>query len=212
MDRKKRIALSITAHVDAGKTTLAEAMLFEAGQLKKRGRVDHRDSALDYEEFERSRGITAFSKQAVFPWGGTEFNLIDTPGHADLFAETRRGLRVPDAAVLVISGSEGIQADTGVIWDLLRTRAIPTWIFVSKMDLAGSDREKLLRDLRERFSDGVIDFSAPEESVFEQAAELEEGCLEAYLENGEISDNLLAAAVASGRIFPCSAPACSRRG
>ena len=203
MDKRKRIALSITAHVDAGKTTLAEAMLYEAGQLKKRGRVDHRDSALDYEEFERSRGITAFSKQAVFSWGGTEFSLIDTPGHADLFAETRRGLRVPDAAVLVISGSEGIQADTGVIWDLLRTRAIPTWIFVSKMDLAGSDREKLLRDLRERFSDGVIDFSAPEESVFEQAAELEEGCLEAYLENGEIPDNLLAAAVASGRIFPC---------
>ena len=203
MDKRKRIALSITAHVDAGKTTLAEAMLYEAGQLKKRGRVDHRDSALDYEEFERSRGITAFSKQAVFSWGGTEFSLIDTPGHADLFAETRRGLRVPDAAVLVISGSEGIQADTGVIWDLLRTRAIPTWIFVSKMDLAGSDREKLLRDLRERFSDGVIDFSAPEESVFEQAAELEEGCLEAYLENGEIPDNILAAAVASGRIFPC---------
>ena len=114
MEHRKRITLSITAHVDAGKTTLDEAMLYEAGQLKKRGRVDHRDSSLDYEDFERARGITAFSKQAVFSYGSTDFSLIDTPGHADLFAETRRGLRVPDAAVLVISGSEGIQADTGL--------------------------------------------------------------------------------------------------
>ena len=105
MDKKKRIALSIAAHVDAGKTTLAEAILYEAGQLKKRGRVDHRDSALDFEDFERSRGITAFSKQAVFSWGTTDFSLIDTQGHTDLFAETRRGLRVPDAVILVISGS-----------------------------------------------------------------------------------------------------------
>ena len=203
MDKRKRIALSITAHVDAGKTTLAEAMLYEAGQLKKRGRVDHRDSALDYEEFERSRGITAFSKQAVFPYGRTEFSLIDTPGHADLFAETRRGLRVPDAAILVISGSEGIQADTGMIWELLRTRKIPTWIFVSKMDLAGSDREKLLRQLKEEFSDGIVDFSAPLESIFEQAAEQEEACLDAWLDSGEIPDDILSEAIASGRVFPC---------
>ena len=203
MDKRKRIALSITAHVDAGKTTLAEAMLFEAGQLKKRGRVDHRDSALDYENFERSRGITAFSKQAVFSWGRTDFSLIDTPGHADLFAETRRGLRVPDAAVLVISGSEGIQADTGVIWELLRAKKISTWIFVSKMDLAGSDREKLLWELKERFSDGVIDFSARQEAIYEQAAEQDEGCLESYLENGGIPDGTLAAAISAGRIFPC---------
>ena len=203
MDKRKRIALSITAHVDAGKTTLAEAMLYEAGQLKKRGRVDHRDSALDYEEFERNRGITAFSKQAVFPYGGTDFSLIDTPGHTDLFAETRRGLRVPDAAVLVISGSEGIQADTGMIWELLRTRKIPTWIFVSKMDLPGSNREKLLQQLKEQFSDGIVDFSAPQERIFEQAAELEEGCMEAFLESGAIPDDILAGAIASGEVFPC---------
>ena len=203
MDKKKRIALSITAHVDAGKTTLAEAMLFEAGQLKKRGRVDHRDSVLDYEDFERNRGITAFSKQAVFSYGSTEFSLIDTPGHADLFAETRRGLRVPDAAILVISGSEGIQADTGVIWELLRTREIPTWIFVSKMDLAGDGREALFSELKERLSDAVVDFSAPDETIFEEAAELDEACLDAYLEHGAILDDVLAGAITAGRVFPC---------
>ena len=203
MNKKKRVTLSITAHVDAGKTTLAEAILYEAGQLKKRGRVDHRDSALDYEDFERNRGITAFSKQAVFSWGTTEFSLIDTPGHTDLFAETRRGLRVPDAAILVISGSEGIQADTGVIWEVLRSEKIPTWIFVSKMDLAGSDREKILSELQGRFSEGIIDFSMLQESIFEQAAELDEGCLDAYLEQGLIPDSTLAGAISAGNIFPC---------
>ena len=126
MKDRKRICLSIAAHVDAGKTTLAEAMLYEAGQLKKRGRVDHRDSSLDYEDFERERGITAFSKQAVFSYGGTDFTVIDTPGHADLVAETRRGLKVPDAAVLVISGSEGVQADTDTVWELLEQQKVPS--------------------------------------------------------------------------------------
>ena len=184
MKNRKRITLSITAHVDAGKTTLAEAILFEAGQLKKRGRVDHRDSTLDYEDFERARGITAFSKQAVFSWGDTDFSLIDTPGHADLFAETRRGLRVPDAAVLVISGSEGVQADTGVIWEILEKQRIPTWIFVSKMDLTDCSKEKIFHELKRRLSDGVIDFSETSDKVMEKAAEQDEACMDEFLEQG----------------------------
>ena len=203
MEHRKRITLSITAHVDAGKTTLAEAMLYEAGQLKKRGRVDHRDSSLDYEDFERARGITAFSKQAVFSYGSTDFSLIDTPGHADLFAETRRGLRVPDAAVLVISGSEGIQADTGLLWELLERQRLPTWIFVSKMDLIDGDRKKLLGDLQQRLSDGVTDFTSAREQVDESAAELDESCMNEYLERGSVSDNALSGAIAARHIFPC---------
>ena len=203
MDKKKRIALSITAHVDAGKTTLAEAILYEAGQLKKRGRVDHRDSALDFEDFERSRGITAFSKQSVFSWGTTDFSLIDTPGHTDLFAETRRGLRVPDAAILVISGSEGIQADTGVIWELLERQKIPTWIFVSKMDLTGCDRDKIFRELKQRLSDGVTDFSFSPEKIAETAAELDEACMNEFLDRGTVSNEALSEAIAKRHVFPC---------
>ena len=203
MKDRKRICLSIAAHVDAGKTTLAEAMLYEAGQLKKRGRVDHRDSSLDYEDFERERGITAFSKQAVFSYGGTDFTVIDTPGHADLFAETRRGLKVPDAAVLVISGSEGVQADTDTVWELLEQQKVPTWIFVSKMDLRGSDRAEILRELRIRLSEAVTDFSAGEEAVREAAAELDETCMEEYLDRGCVSDPALCAAIRARRIFPC---------
>ena len=203
MEKKKRIALSITAHVDAGKTTLAEAILYEAGQLKKRGRVDHRDSTLDFEDFERSRGITAFSKQAVFSWGKTEFTLIDTPGHTDLFAETRRGLRIPDAAVLVISGSEGIQADTGVIWELLERQKIPTWIFVSKMDLTGCDRDKIFRALKQRLSDGVTDFSFSPEKIAETVAELDEVCMNEFLDHGTVSNGAISVAIAQRHVFPC---------
>ena len=200
---KKKICLSITAHVDAGKTTLGEAMLFEAGELKKRGRVDHRDSSLDFEDFERARGITAFSKQAVFSFGNTDFSLIDTPGHTDLFAETRRGLKIPDAAVLVISGSEGVQADTGTIWDLLEKQRIPTWLFVSKMDLAGSDREKILEELKEKLSDSVTDFTETKGKISEKAAELDETCMEEFLEKGAVSDEALTNSVAERKIFPC---------
>ncbi|MBQ9662450.1 MAG: NYN domain-containing protein [Oscillospiraceae bacterium] len=200
---KKRICLSITAHVDAGKTTLAEALLYEAGELKKRGCVDHRDSSLDYEDFERARGITAFSKQAVFSYGNTDFSLIDTPGHTDLFAETKRGLKVPDAAVLVVSGSEGVQADTGTIWELLERQKIPTWIFVSKMDLVASDKEKILRELKEKLSDGVTDFTLSEERIGEAAAELDEACLEEYLGTGSVTDHTLKRAISARSVFPC---------
>ena len=203
MQKKKRVCLSITAHVDAGKTTLAEAMLYEAGQLKKIGRVDHRDSTLDYEDFERRRGITAFSKQAVLTYGNTEFCLIDTPGHADLFAETRRGLRVPDAAVLVISGSEGIQADTGQIWELLAQRGMPVWVFVSKMDLPAGERTSILAELKRRFSAAVTDFTLPEAELMEECAALDEHCMEDFLDTGVIPDGDMAAAIRFRHIIPC---------
>lgn len=203
MNDEKRICLSITAHVDAGKTTLAEAMLFEAGKLKIRGRVDHRDSALDHEIFERNRGITAFSKQAAFRYGSTLFSLIDTPGHTDLFAETERGLRVPDAAVLVISGSEGIQADTGTIWKLLRDQHVPTWIFVSKMDLPAGNRDSILNELKLRLSERVTDFDLPERELWEEFAGVDEICMEEYLGTGRLSDRTMARSIAEGSVFPC---------
>ncbi len=203
MKREKHICLSITAHVDAGKTTLAEAMLFEAGQLKTRGRVDHRDSALDFEDFERTRGITAFSKQAELNFGGTDFSIIDTPGHADLFSETKRGLRVPDAAILVISGSEGIQADTGTIWALLREQRIPTWIFVSKMDLPGAEKEKILAELKSELSESVIDFTDSENLICEEAASVDEICMEEYLSGGVVTDEALCMAIKNCTVFPC---------
>ncbi len=203
MSNEKRICLSITAHVDAGKTTLAEAMLYEAGQLKTRGRVDHRNSALDHESFERKRGITAFSKQASFRYGGTCFSLVDTPGHADLFAETERGLRVPDAAVLVISGSEGVQAETGNIWKLLREKGVPTWIFVSKMDLPAGNRGRILNELKTRLSDRVTDFALPERKRWEEFAGLDEHCLEEYLSTGMLSDLAIERSIREESVFPC---------
>lgn len=191
------------AHVDAGKTTLAEAMLFEAGQLKTRGRVDHHDSVLDHEAFERKRGITAFSKQAAFRYGRTSFSLIDNPGHSDLFAETERSLRVPDAAILVISGSEGIQADTWSIWKLLREQGIPIWIFVSKMDLPAGNRDRIMGELKTRLSDRVTDFTLPEWQLWEELAGLDEVCMEEYLSSGMLSDHAVEHSIAEGSVFPC---------
>ncbi len=178
-------------------------MLYEAGQLKNVGRVDHKDSSLDYEDFERSRGITAFSKQAVFSYGNTDFSIIDTPGHADLLAETKRGLRVPDAAILVISGSEGVQADTGTVWELLRRQKIPTWIFVSKMDLPGSRKEKVLNDLKKNLSDAVTDFTVSGDQIAEEAALFDESCMEEYLDGNLVSDTALSQAIQKCNLFPC---------
>lgn len=203
MDKKKRICLGVAAHVDAGKTTLCEALLFESGKLKTRGRVDHRDSNLDYEDFERSRGITVFSKQAVFSYGDTDFTLIDTPGHADLFPETVRGLKVPDAVILVISGSEGVQADTGTVWELLRRQGVPTWIFVSKMDLPGANQKQILQSLKTKLSQGVTDFNTTENAIREEAASVDENCMEEYLKTASVSDGSISEAINECRLFPC---------
>ena len=164
--RVKRICAGILAHVDSGKTTLAEAMLYRAGALRRLGRVDHRDAFLDTDAQERARGITIFAKQAVLALpaapgpGGEEtvFTLLDTPGHVDFSAEAERTLQVLDYAILVVSGTDGVQAHTQTLWRLLERYRVPTFVFINKMDLPGADRAVRLRELRARFGDGCVDF------------------------------------------------------
>ena len=156
---RKRICAGVLAHVDAGKTTLSEAILYRAGMLRQPGRVDHGDTALDTHALERRRGITIFSAQASFRWGDTEFTLLDTPGHVDFSGEMERTLGVIDLAILVVSGSDGVQAHTETLWRLLRRMEIPTVLFVTKMDLEASNREKLLASLRAELSERVADFT-----------------------------------------------------
>ena len=148
------------AHVDAGKTTLSEGLLYESGALRKLGRVDHGDAFLDTDTLERERGITIFSKQALLTLGETEITLLDTPGHVDFSAEMERTLQVLDYAILVISGTDGVQSHTRTLWRLLERYQVPTFLFVNKMDLAGADREALLEQFRERLDGGCVDFGS----------------------------------------------------
>ena len=151
--------MGVLAHVDSGKTTLSEGLLYLSGALRKLGRVDHQDAFLDTDTQERERGITIFSKQAEFSYGGTAFTLLDTPGHVDFSAEMERSLQVLDCAVLVVSGTDGIQGHTRTLWKLLDKHKIPTFLFINKMDLAGSDRDALLAQLQARLDSGCLDFS-----------------------------------------------------
>ena len=200
----KRIALGILAHVDSGKTTLSEAMLYTAGEIRTLGRVDHRDAFLDTNEIERDRGITIFSKQAVIGLPDTKITLLDTPGHVDFSAETERVLRALDAAVLVISGSEGVQSHTGTLWKLLREHSIPTFVFVNKMDMQGTNRDKILSEIEKSFGSGFTVFNNEDESsFFEEVALCSEELCNSYLENGTISDEEIADAVVKRKIFPC---------
>ena len=149
----KRLVLGILAHVDAGKTTLSEGILYSSGKIRRRGRVDHGDAYLDNNSIERERGITVFSKQAVFSCGETEFTLLDTPGHIDFAAEAERTLWVLDCAVLVISASDGVQAHTETLWKMLKRHNVPVFIFVNKMDLPDTDTEKIMKELTEKYPD-----------------------------------------------------------
>ena len=207
-----KLVLGILAHVDAGKTTLSEGILYTAGCIRKLGRVDHRDTFLDTETLERERGITIFSKQAVFPLGETEVTLLDTPGHVDFSAEAERVLGVLDVAILVISGSDGIQGHTETLWRLLSRYNLPVLLFINKVDLLdnaspdGEGRKAVMESLRKRFGDGCIDFSQLEEEpdgFYEQAAVCGDELLESFLDNGKIPDELLKKAVANREIFPC---------
>lgn len=199
----KKIVFGILAHVDSGKTTLSEAMLYLSGEIRKRGRVDHGDTFLDTDVIERDRGITIFSKQAIFSRGDTEFTLVDTPGHVDFSTETERTLSVLDCAVLVISGSDGVQSHTETLWRLLDRYNIPTFIFVNKMDLNGTDRQKTEKDIKTNLSDGCLDFSRLGTSEFcESAAMCDEEILNAYLSTGEIPGDLLSKAIWKREIFP----------
>ena len=205
---QKNICVGLLAHVDAGKTTLSEALLYRSGTLRKFGRVDHRDTFLDHFDQERKRGITIFSKQALFTYGNTSVTLLDTPGHADFSSEMERCLQIMDYAVLVISGTDGVQAHTDTLWTLLNAYRIPTFIFVTKMDVSVRSREELMEGLRKDLSDGCIDFSdfspeLPDETVSESIAMLDEGVLENYLETGTVGTDAPAELIRKRKLFPC---------
>ena len=199
---KKNICVGILAHVDAGKTTLSEAMLYLAGRIKTLGRVDHRDSFLDTHALERERGITIFSKQAILPLAHTQIYLLDTPGHADLAAETERTLRVLDYAVLVISGTDGVQAHTETLWRLLRRYRVPCFVFVTKMDLPGSDKGERLSELQRFLGDGCVDFSDGD-GLMERIALTDEAAMERYLDAGSLSDREIGELIEKRALYPC---------
>lgn len=200
----KKLVVGILAHVDSGKTTLSEGILYHTGELRKLGRVDHRDAFLDTHEIERQRGITIFSKQAVFSYKNTDFTLLDTPGHIDFSAETERALRVLDYAILVISGSEGIQSHTETLWRLLERYNIPTFIFINKMDIAHRESADVMNELAKKLNGGCVDFGAEkDESFFESLAMCDEVLMDKLLESGEISDKDIRISVSKRNIFPC---------
>ena len=200
---KKSIALGILAHVDAGKTTLSEALLYCSGARRTLGRVDHGDACLDSHTLERQRGITIFSKQARLKTPRLDITLVDTPGHVDFAAEAERTMPILDCAVLVISATDGIQAHTVTLWRLLEQYQVPTFLFINKMDLPGLDKDVLLTQLRKQLSPNCIDFSASEDSVMEQAALCDEALLESYLSTGTVSAGNIRGLIAGRRLFPC---------
>ena len=199
----KKTVISILAHVDAGKTTLSEALLYTVGQLKKLGRVDNKNAFLDSYELERRRGITIFSKQAVLKTQNMEITLLDTPGHVDFSSEAERTLQVQDYAILVISARDGVQPHTETLWRLLSRYDVPVFIFVNKMDLDGTDKNAVLAELKKHLSDNCVDFTASEEELSENAALCDEKLMEKYLEHGEISAAEIAKVIKERKIFPC---------
>ncbi len=202
-NKLKNITVGITAHVDSGKTTLSEAMLFKTGTIRTTGRVDNGDSSLDTDPTERARGITVFSHQADFVTGNTHVFLTDTPGHVDFSAETERTFSILDYAVLVISATDGVQSHTVTLWKLLEKYSIPTFIFVNKMDLTGADKKSVLENLRKRLSADCIDFSGSEDEIHENVALCDEKLMEDFLNNGYISDEDIIRRTAERNIFPC---------
>jgi len=201
MDMKKQV-IGVLAHVDAGKTTLSEALLYAAGKIKTLGRVDWRNTYLDTHSLERERGITIFSKQALFSYGNMEVTLLDTPGHVDFSAEAERTLAVLDYAILVISGSEGVQAHTQTLWQLLERYQVPTFLFVTKMDLTGCDAAATMADLCAHLDSGCVNFSDPVD-FGERIAVCEEALFEQFMETGEVTDTDVAELIAARKVFPC---------
>ena len=200
---KTPCTLGLLAHVDAGKTTLSEALLYRSGARRTLGRVDHRDAYLDTHDLERSRGITIFSKQALISTADLDITLVDTPGHVDFAAEAERTMPILDCAVLLISGTDGIQAHTVTLWRLLERYHIPTFLFINKMDLPGTDREKLMEQLQRELSTGCVDFGDDFETIAEAAAMCDEALLETYLETGEVTPGNLRGLIAGRKLFPC---------
>jgi len=205
----KRIVTGILAHVDAGKTTLSEALLYATGNVRKLGRVDHGDAFLDTNTMERQRGITIFTEPAIIATPNLALTLLDTPGHVDFSAEMERTLAVLDYAILVISGADGIQGHTETLWRLLKRYNVPTFIFINKMDAPAADKTKLLNQLKKRFSDGCIDFTGSHDDnaalvdVMEDIAMQSETAMELYLESGTIQDETIREMIADRVLFPC---------
>lgn len=200
----KKIVVGILAHVDSGKTTLSEALLYQSGNINKLGRVDHRDSFLDTFSLERDRGITIFSKQAVLKYKDTEFTLLDTPGHVDFSAETERTLQVLDYAVLVISATDGIQSHTQTLWKLLSKYNVPCFIFINKMDLDNADKKRVITELKTKFSDGCVDFSNEDKDEFyENIALCDEALLNQYYETETVKTDAIINCIKDRKIFPC---------
>ena len=212
----KQIIAGILAHVDAGKTTLSEALLYSSGSIKKIGRVDNGDAFLDTDAMEKKRGITIFSKQAELQFGDTKMTLLDTPGHVDFSAEMERTLMVLDYAVLVISASDGVQAHTQTLWRLLKRYEIPVFLFINKMDQPGTERETILLELKKQLSGGCIDFTelgagTEEEAqeneksstIMEEIAMEDENAMESFLETGRIAGEQIREMIVQRKIFPC---------
>ena len=200
---RKQIVLGILAHVDSGKTTLSEAMLYRAGVTRRLGRVDHKDAFLDTDALEKARGITIFSKQALLTAGDTDITLLDTPGHVDFSTETERTLQVLDYAVLVVSGTDGVQSHTETLWRLLRRYHVPTFVFVNKMDLPGMERQELLPQLNRRLGEGFVDFGAEQADRDEALALCDENLMGRVLDAGQLQDADLIPAIARRHVFPC---------
>ncbi|MGN0335845.1 MAG: NYN domain-containing protein [Lachnospiraceae bacterium] len=201
--KKKNISVGLLAHVDAGKTTLSEALLFLSGTIRKQGRVDKKDAYLDTYELERRRGITIFSKQAEFMWKDLGITLLDTPGHVDFSAEMERTLQVLDYAILVISGADGVQGHTETLWKLLERNHIPTFLFINKMDQPGTDREALMSNLHKRLSDTCLEFDKDQDDAFfEGLAVCEDRLLDVYLEEGSIQSEDIIRLISERKVFP----------
>lgn len=198
-----KLVIGHLAHVDAGKTTLSEAMLYLSGYLKQLGRVDHQDAFLDFDGQERQRGITIFSKQAVFKWQDVDITLLDTPGHVDFSSEMERTLSILDAAVLIISSSDGVQTHTKTIWKLLQYYHVPTFIFVNKMDMPGADQAVLLKNIQTQLDDRCFDFSQEKSILDEEIALNSEHLLDLYLTNQHLNDEDIAWQIKQRQVFPC---------
>lgn len=203
--KKKHICTGLLAHVDAGKTTLSEGIMYLSGQLRRLGRVDHGDAFLDTFAMERARGITIFSKQAVFDLGEKRVTILDTPGHVDFSAEMERTLSVLDYAVLVISGPDGVQGHTETLWNLLQEYEVPTFLFVNKMDQAGVDQQEVLGELQRYLGDGFVPFGKEidKDTFYEEIAMCDEEVLDAYMNSGEIEEAEIIRLIAERKVFPC---------
>ncbi len=202
-DHRRYICAGMLAHVDAGKTTLSEAILYLSGRIRRLGRVDHKDAYLDTNELERSRGITIFSKQAVCELGDTQVTLLDTPGHVDFSAEMERTLQVLDYGVLVISGMDGVQGHTRTLWNLLGRYRIPVFLFINKMDQEGTDKETLLEELKSELSGACIDFGGEDDEFFEELAMCEDAALDEYLESGGLKEETIIRLIRERKAYPC---------